>query len=198
MSNSRLTLRSRPMIALAYVLGPFVGLNAWCAATTLPAIYKPDFNPEGAATGWFIALLFGGLACLVIELVVVTPLLLAFNRHRWSWLNGWSAAAIGFLIGAVPWLVLMAPNPSLSPDQIPGSVTTCTHGHCTVESWVQAGLGPAPVLDHPREIWEVDGHWTLAGWVHVGHDVALMGMVGLIVAIVFRLVAVRTAQPSQT
>jgi hypothetical protein len=191
MSKSELTLRSWPVIALAYVLGPFVGLNALCAATTLPAIYDPNFSPEGAATGWFLVLFFGGIACLIVELVVVTPLLRGFNRHRWPWLNGWSGAAIGFLLGAVPWLILTAPNPTLSPDQMPGGITVCTKGHCTAEGWAQAGLGPVSHAGHV--VWEIDGHWTLAGWAHVAHEAAMMGVVGLIAAIVFRAIAVRSS-----
>ena len=180
------------MIALAYVLGPFIGLNAWYAATSIPAMYRPGFSPEGATTGWFIFLVFGGLACLVVELVAVTPLLVAFNRYHWRWFNGWSAAGIGFLLGAVPWLLLEGSHPQ--PD-LAGGVTTCTHGHCAVESWAKAGMGPSPTPY--QALVAVDGHWTSAGWASVVGDAAMMGMVGLIAAIIFRLVAARAVRPTE-
>ncbi|MFI4934668.1 MAG: hypothetical protein ACHP7N_08630 [Caulobacterales bacterium] len=137
---------------------------------------------------------FGLPICVAVELAVVTPLLVAFNRYRWRWLNTWSGAAVGFSLGALPWLLFITPQPTPSPDQIPGSSTVCTRGHCATESWTQAGFGPAPLQDHPPAIWEVNGHWTLVGWAHVAHEAAMTGLVGLIAAIVFRSIAVRSVR----
>jgi hypothetical protein len=189
---NRLELRPLPMIALAYVLGPLVGLNVWWFLKTGGTFGSRDLDPNGVMTSWGLTLIIGGLACLLIELVLVSPLLVAFKRYGWPWLNGWTAAAIGFLLGAVPWLLLAASGPSPSPDQIPGSTTVCADGHCASETWPSSAPAVAP-----GRVWEINGHWTSAGWAHVVWDAALIGMIGLIAAIVFRLVAVRTAQPSQ-
>jgi len=163
MLKSVLQLRSLPRIVTAYVLGPALGLTAWWVAVTstnLSAFHRPGAL-MGWFDGWFGILLVGVPICLIVETVIIAPLLLGFVRFRWRWLNGWSGAAIGFLLGAAPWLALEAPYPSPSPN-------------------------PA------RAVWDLGGHWTAAGWAHVALDAALSGMVGLIAASVFRLIAMHT------
>jgi predicted lysophospholipase L1 biosynthesis ABC-type transport system permease subunit len=52
----------------------------------------------------------------VVEAVVIVPILLGFQRYRWGWLNGWTAAAIGAAIGAIFWtvaLILTTPAPPM-------------------------------------------------------------------------------------
>jgi len=50
-------------------------------------------------SGLVVLLVFGGMLCLAVEFLFLTPLLLAFRRFRWSRLDGWTGAAIGFLFG---------------------------------------------------------------------------------------------------
>jgi hypothetical protein len=188
----RLELRPWPYVALAFLTGPVIGLTLCLAADTFPSWLQPwNAPPNDPLTWWLVTVSLGTPICLVVEIVVVTPIMIAWKRHRWSWVNGWSAAAVGFLLGGLPWLLLGASQPSPSPDQIPGSVTVCTGGHCTTQSWTQAGLGAPTGLGHSPEVWELHGQWTLAGWGHVAHDAALVGLVGLAAAVVLRLVAVR-------
>jgi len=99
---SALELRSKRLIALAYVVGPAAGLTAWCGSRYFFASsYRADYFRPGAEGLWIVTVLVGTAICLVVELLIVTPLLIAFNRYRWSWLNGRSAAVVGFLLGAL-------------------------------------------------------------------------------------------------
>jgi hypothetical protein len=93
--------------------------------------------------------------------------------------------------------MLVAPRPQPSPDQIPGSVTQCTNGHCTVQCWSGTGLGSPPPLSDRAVISEINGNWTVAGWGHVAHGALLIGLIGLSAATVFRLLAVRSAQRAE-
>jgi hypothetical protein len=141
MTQSRLELRSIPVIALAFVSGPVVGLSyLWVVQVVLPGSAAAD--PSRALAAWIAYIGVGGALCLVIEAVVITPILLGFQRYRWGWLNGWTAAAIGFAVGAIFWtLALVLTTPA----------------------------GPMKLLTEAFN----------------------PGMVGLIAAIVFRLIAVR-------
>ncbi|QQQ18677.1 hypothetical protein JIP62_00530 [Brevundimonas vitis] len=57
---------------------------------------------------WLI-LTVGGWMSLAVEIFVITPLLIAHQRYRWGWLNGWTGTALGFFLGAAPWpLMLLA------------------------------------------------------------------------------------------
>ena len=139
MTTSRLELRSIPMIGLAFVVGPVVGLSyLWVVQIVLPGSAAADSSRALAA--WILYIAMGGALCLVVEAVIVTPILLGFHRYRWGWLNGWTAAAIGFALGFAVWLVALAAS------------------------------------HQPDSIW--DGAFEA-------------GVVGLIAAIVFRLIAVR-------
>jgi hypothetical protein len=116
---------------------------AWCGSRYFFSVsYRADYFRPAAEGLWIVTVLFGTIICLAVELVLVTPLLIAFSRYRWSWLNGWSAAIVGFLIGAL------------------------SGGLNSTQSY---------------------------GWAHVLGEAATGGMVGVIAAIIFRAVAVRTA-----
>ena len=91
-----LELRPPLFVAAGYVLGPIAGLTALWLAWIVPA------ESFGLALIALPGLLVGGGAvCLFLELILVTPLLLGFRRHRWRWLNGWTGAAIGFAVGVL-------------------------------------------------------------------------------------------------
>jgi hypothetical protein len=173
MSESTFELRSWWAVSLGYFVAPIVALTALWLYLFAPSILSPalgGFKAAEALTAWGLIALFGGWVCLTIEVVIVTPILLGFNRYRWRWLNGWSAAAIGFALGALPWLVLSAwPPPEAGQSYIVGRV---------------------PLV--------LDGERTLAGWVQIFRDAAMMGVVGLIAAVTFRVIAVRRSPPTIT
>ncbi len=152
--RSRLRLRRPAEIALAFVLGPTAGLTLlWVLMLAGGAlVFRHGFAPIARlslAFFYIYLLMFGGLVCLVVELVVVTPLLVGFHRHRWRWLNGWTGALIGFLLAFAPALML--------------------------------------IVLAPR------GRAAGAGWIADILASAVVGVVGLTAAGVFRLLAVRTA-----
>jgi len=118
-------------------------------------------------------IVLGGAACLAVELVVVTPLLLGYRRYRWKWLNGWSAVAIAITLGALcslGWAFVDAARP------VPG-----------YSDWGQNGVAHF-----------INGVRTAAGWQvwrdGLAPDAIGCGMVGGIAALVFRFVAVRIEQ----
>lgn len=152
-----LRLRRPAEIAWAYVLGPTAGLTALFVLMLVAGVLDPSHAFARAARTslafFFIYLLiFGGLACLVVELVVITPLLIGFHRYRWRWLNGWTGALIGFALAFAPALLLAALAPTHGPR--PGLLATIAAS-------------------------------------------AAIGLVGLVAAGVFRLLAVRTASPDE-
>jgi hypothetical protein len=143
MTKSRLELRSIPMIALAFVVGPVIGLTCfWAIEVVVPGVVLSD--PSRALAYWIAYVGLGGAICLAVEAVVIVPILIGFQRYRWGWLNGWTAALIGAAVGAIFWTVALI-------------LTT-----------------PAPPMKLLTEAFDP-------------------GMVGLIAAIVFRLIAVRRA-----
>jgi hypothetical protein len=120
--RSRLVLRRPADIAWAFVLGPTAGL------TVLFLLMLISFMIGGAPLAVRLArtslafffvylLIFGGIVCLVVELVFITPLLMGFHRYRWGWLNGWTGALIGFAFGFLPALLVLtlAPQTASGP-----------------------------------------------------------------------------------
>ena len=156
-TRSRLRLRRPAEIAWAFVLGPAAGLTVLWVLMLADAILDPAHGLAHVArlslAFFFVYLLiFGGLVCLVVELVFVTPLLVGFHRYRWRWLNGWTGALIGFALAFIPPLALVA----LAP-----------------------GRGARP------------------GWIETVLASAAVGVVGLVAAGVFRLLAVRRADDAE-
>ena len=91
-----LELRSLPRVAAGYVLAPVAGL------TTLWLIWIVPNSPwPSALTIWGFMIAIGGAACLLVELLIVTPLLIGYRRYRWIWLNGRIAVAFAFAVGAM-------------------------------------------------------------------------------------------------
>jgi hypothetical protein len=110
-------LRRPAEIAWAFVLGPTAGLTVLFVLMLAVGVADPTNQlariPRMSLAFFYIYLLiFGGLVCLVVELVVVTPLLVGFHRYRWRWLNGWTGAAIGFGLAFLPTLLIVAFAPA--------------------------------------------------------------------------------------
>jgi hypothetical protein len=107
MSKSRLVVQDAKILP-AFVFAPVAGLSALWLSMVLYDLYNQQFSPfrELLVLPWFF--MFGLPLCLLIEAIVVFPIIKGFERYKWSWLNGWSACAIGFLIGALPCFILTA------------------------------------------------------------------------------------------
>ena len=149
MQRSRLELREDRSIGLAYIIGPAAGLLTlwlWLVAFDFlgPAF---SFGRDLLVLPWLLT--YGGLLCLLAELLIVTPMLIGFRRYRWSWLNGWTACALGFLLGA---------------------------------------LGPFAILS----VQISSGNQLHESWNRAFGISAACGSVGLVIALTFRLLAVRT------
>jgi hypothetical protein len=158
--RSRLRLRRPADIALAFVLAPTAGLTVlWVLMLAGGVLFFPAGFAHIArlslAFFYIYLLIFGGLVCLVVELVVVTPLLVGFHRYRWRWLNGWTGALIGFVLAFLPTLLVVALAPSRG------------------------------------------GHGARPGWIATTFACAVVGLVGVSAAGVFRLLGVRTVREGE-
>jgi hypothetical protein len=161
-----LKLRPPPFVALGYVLGPAAGLTVLWLLMLLDVIVEPGRGYSGMAllsfAFFYVYLIIIGVAvCVVFELVFITPLLVAFQRHRWRWLNGWTGALIGFALAfAASLLVIVLLLPA--PDQTDWGMRTLIAGHRTAAGW----------------------------WLALAAS-AVVGVVGLVAAGVFRVIAVQ-------
>ncbi len=130
--RSRLQLRRPAEIAWAFVLGPTAGLTVLFLLLLLGGIVDPadairHVARLSLAFFYVYLLIFGGLVCLVVELVVITPLLMGFHRYRWVWLNGWTGALIGFALAFAPplLLVMFAPGHPAAGPGWPATIIAC-------------------------------------------------------------------------
>jgi hypothetical protein len=107
MPKKRLTLRSDRALLSAYLISPVAGLSAlWLCLLIFDVMNSSlSLGRDLLVLPWLF--MFGGAICFIAEFVVVTPLLVGFQRYRWRWLNGWSACAIGFFMGQLPWLIFV-------------------------------------------------------------------------------------------
>lgn len=163
--TSKLVIRSRYRVALAYILGPLIGITAIYILTTIPDAYQPNVNFQAALMAWGLTLLFGGLLCLLVELLVIRPIIDFHQKTGGNWLNGCTGAALGFALGALPWFAfstweLMSPN----YDELAAGALVASHAVTTTQDWVDAAT-----------------------------EALEFGSVGVVAAVVFRLVAVRKA-----
>jgi len=166
-----LALRPLPFVAAAYVLAPPAGLATLWLAMTFP------FRDLDAAMSILPDVFnVGGAACLIIELVVVTPLLLGYRTRRWRWLNGWTGVALGAAIGVL------------------ASAATAVEALRNLTGVYLSGAG--------GQVYVVNGVWTQAGWgLWLGQLVSFapkFALGGAVAALVLRLVAVRSmSRPPQ-
>lgn len=170
MGKNALELRPWWVIGLAYVVAPVVALTALWLVIVMPAVLSPsaeDFDASSAMGLWVELLVRGGGVCLAVEAVIITPILIGFRRYRWRWLNSWSALAVGFALGALPFLVAGLWPPDPSRRYVVNGETIIPS---TQRTWadLSAVLGAA----------------------------AMMGALGLIAAATFCLIAVRRTRAS--
>lgn len=118
MARNPLALHSLPRIALAYLVAPPACLAVMFAAGSViagPAGLGVRIDEDNVRIGMQIAVLF-----FLAELVVVTPLLLAYQRWRWGWLNTWTAVLVAFAICfLVPFGLSLWIDWSGYPDAVP-------------------------------------------------------------------------------
>lgn len=163
--RSRLVLRSPKFVALAYIVSPAVALTGYWLTIVIPIWNNPSAVRDMFGPTLALILMFGGFACLLMEIIFVTPILMGFRLYRWPWLNTWTAAAIGFALGFIPWMSL-----SLLSDP-PRSAY-----------WLD-GVGLI-----------VNGERAMVGWLKALRESGMLGAIGLVSALVFRLIAVTTEE----
>jgi len=168
MSNSKLKLRSPLIVAIAYVVaasagGIFFGLETWVQNVLDPA--TKALNEDHLFEFLFGCTLLGAAVCVVVELTLITPLLFGFQQYRWVWLNGLTGALIGFMLGALPALLITSRSSADGTSELLGYYS--------------------------------GGHLTLAGWRHAISSALLIGPIGVICAVVFRVIAVRSCPDSE-
>lgn len=132
----------------AYIIAPVAGLTALWLCIVVYDLCGPNFSfgRDLLLLPWMY--MMGGFICAIVEIAIVTPLLLGFERHQWKWLNGWSACAIGFLLSQSVWFA----------------------------------IGAAEILGVNA---------TQTTWTEVTLQSAVVGVVGMVAALCFRLIAVR-------
>ncbi len=170
--QSRLRLRPGPHIVLALWLGAVAGLTVLWVLMLAYALMDPSRDDADAVLPTFaifyvFLLVFGSVVGLIVEGIFVAPLLWGFQRYRWPWLNGWTGALIGFALA----FALALPFAVLAPgptDQTVWGTVTMAAGHRTPAGW----------------------RWALIGC-------AAVGVVGLVAAGVFRLIAVTAADSEE-
>jgi hypothetical protein len=97
--NPGYELRSGPWVAAAYLLAPLASLILLSGFLAIPAI---ALNPSTAVVeiGPMGALLVSGeIGGLILELLLVTPILMAIRFLHWRWITRWVAALMGLAIG---------------------------------------------------------------------------------------------------
>jgi hypothetical protein len=109
MSKSSLQLRTWPAVAFAYVAAPLAALTIVSIGLSLQLFLTNRHvgSISGIAGLWLGVVETGLPPCVLVELVVVTPTLIAFRRYRWTWLNGRLACATGFLTGAISGIAIL-------------------------------------------------------------------------------------------
>lgn len=106
MRGGTLELRSWTMVALGYVVAPIAGLTSLWGIYIFRWSNDPATDWSKSYAAWGLMIIIGGVFCLAVEVVFVTPILMAYRRYKWRWLNTWSASLIGFVLGFGTWLAL--------------------------------------------------------------------------------------------
>lgn len=109
MLNKCLALRPWPLILAAYLAAPVVAMTGFCVAVEIPRLFSQHLSMAGFQALWVTFVILGEVAGVQIEFLVVTPLLLAFLWGRWRWLNTWTIASIGLIIGIAGQVLYLEP-----------------------------------------------------------------------------------------
>lgn len=111
MAGKNLIIKSRDAVAGAYIVAPLAGMTVLWTSITVLDLCRSGFDAivrDLLVLIWIFPL--GTIVCGLAELVLVTPVLFGFSRYRWKWLNGWTAALLGFLAGSVPIMIFAGAN----------------------------------------------------------------------------------------
>ena len=124
-----LELRSASLVGRGYLAAALAG--GLVGAAGLLALSVANDDPMDLP-GFLVSVAFIGLACLVVELFLASPLLVMYRYFRWRYLNIWTAGLLGFAIGAAPALILLN-LPSLDSTLVPSGYFYL--GHLTAEGY---------------------------------------------------------------
>jgi hypothetical protein len=104
--RKKLIIKSDGAVLGAYLVAPFAGAVILWSCLTANDLWR--YGSSALARDFLFLLwilIYGTIACGIAELLFVIPFLFGFHRYRWKWLNGWTAALLGFLVGAsIPFL----------------------------------------------------------------------------------------------
>lgn len=98
-----LELRSIRSIALGYFAGAVSG--GLVGAFGILFMGPTDGKWVTAFLATFVAVT---IICMIVEVVIASPLLLLYRRYRWRFLNRWTATLLGIAIGAAPMLLVLS------------------------------------------------------------------------------------------
>lgn len=98
--RSRLELRGSQAVISAYLIAPVVAISVLLSNEALKGDIDLKLTGADIIDGAVGFLTFWCIA-VILELFVVSPLLWGFVRFKWSWLNTWSCALFGFLMGSL-------------------------------------------------------------------------------------------------
>ncbi len=111
MFQRTLDFRTSPFVLAAYVAAPAASVTLLWLFTSTYEIVVGRYVLNDVIPVLPIILGGGILGGLIVELIFVTPLLFAFRRFRWPWLNGWWIAGYGLVVGEIVYVLLMPFEP---------------------------------------------------------------------------------------
>jgi hypothetical protein len=91
-------LRSGRFVVLAYVVAPAASIALLWFGVSVFELSIGRYTLNDVLPNFPLMVGYGGVFGIFVELIVVTPLLLAFRRYRWDWFNVWWAGGAGFLL----------------------------------------------------------------------------------------------------
>ena len=101
-SKTHFELRSAPMIGLAYIVGPLVGLTLVESGSVLADPAEGIKNLSGLL---FMSYFGIGIVCITIELLLISPILIFLQFKYKSYLNWPYLCAGGFIIWSISGLM---------------------------------------------------------------------------------------------
>jgi len=110
-SDEALPLRPFIMIWVSYLLAPGVGTSVvWTLSLiifylhlpfSLMTDWMPKYGNQVSGLDLMIPVAVYSFLGFLLEVVFVTPILLAYRHFQWRWINTWSIAAIGVGVSAI-------------------------------------------------------------------------------------------------
>ena len=99
MPRGALEFRPPIHVLLAYIIAPVASALALWLAISLIETSTGHYSIDDTLEALPIFVTSISLAGLIAELCVATPLLAAFRRYRWAWMNAWWFAGFGLATG---------------------------------------------------------------------------------------------------